>query len=270
MIKHALSNIALTAFDHKAELIQLGELGISGIEVAPSRKWRDTWTGLKPQDVEAYRKEVEAAGLEVVGLHSLFFDHPDLGLFKGEETDAQSLLFLEHLSSVCRDLGGKTLVYGGGRKRGDVPSDQAYTQAYNFFETLCRRIEDHGTCFCFEPLGPNDTDFINSALDSLAIVKDLSHPALKVQLDAKALYENDEVEPDVFQSVSKELVHFHANEPGLNPLGHSGTIDHHFLAKMLRDINYDGYVSIEQRMLNGDNPLADVKTSIAVLKENYV
>jgi sugar phosphate isomerase/epimerase len=269
-MKHAVSNIALTAFDHRHELMELRELGITGVEIAPSRIWHNTWTELKASDVTAYRNDIEIAGLEVVGLHSLFFDHPELGLFKGPETDAQSMLFLEHLSAVCRDLGGKTLIYGGGRKRGDMPLVQAYAQAYAFFSELCTRIENHGTCFCFEPLGPNDTDFINSALESLAIVKDISHPALRVQLDAKALYENNEAVSVIFQAVSDELVHFHANEPGLNTLGHSGVIDHQFLGQMLRDINYDEYISIEQRMLNDDNPLADIKVSIAVLKENYV
>ena len=91
-----------------------------------------------------------------------------------------------------------------------------------------------------------------------------------MQLDAKALYENNEAVSVIFQAVSDELVHFHANEPGLNTLGHSGVIDHQFLGQMLRDINYDEYISIEQRMLNDDNPLADIKVSIAVLKENYV
>lgn len=269
-MKYAVSNIALSPFDHQAELMQLRELGITGIEVAPSRRWQNTWTGLTPGDVESYRKDIEVAGLEVVGLHSLFFDHPELGLFKGPEADAQSMLYLEHLSTVCRDLGGKTLIYGGGRKRGDVPFDQAYIKARTFFNELCERIKDHGTCFCFEPLGPNDTDFINSALESLRIVNDISNVALRVQLDAKALYENNEASPEIFQAVSDKLVHFHANEPGLNPLGHSGTIEHSFLGQMLRDINYDGYVSIEQRMLNDDNPLVDIKISIDVLKENYV
>ena len=153
-MKHAVSNIALTAFDHRHELMQLRELGITGIEVAPSRIWHNTWSELKPSDVTAYRKDIENAGLEVIGLHSLFFDHPNLGLFIGPETDAQSMLFLEHLSTVCRDLGGKTLIYGGGRKRGEVSLDLAYAQAHAFFSELCKRIEDHGTCFCFEPLGP--------------------------------------------------------------------------------------------------------------------
>jgi len=268
-VKLSLSNIALTAFDHAHELSRVAAGGLQGIEVAPSRKWPDTWHNLKAHDVTLYRHEIESAGLSVVGLHSLFFDHPGLGLFKGAETTKKSMLFLRHLSKVCRDLGGKTLIYGGGRRRGKMPHAEAYNEAVDFFGELCVRTRDHGTCFCFEPLGPNDTDFIHSALESLEIVKAVSSPALRVQLDAKALYENNEATAEIFHAVADQLVHFHANEPGLNPLGHSATIDHRFLGQMLRKVNYGGYISIEQKMLNGDNPLADVNVSIAVLKENY-
>ena len=109
----AISNIALPAYDHAAELGRLRDLGMEGLEVAPSRVWRDTWHGLTAADVSAYRHAVETAGLRVVGLHSLFFDQPDLGLFKAPEIRRQSLDFLEHLSAVCRDLGGRTLIYRG-------------------------------------------------------------------------------------------------------------------------------------------------------------
>ena len=161
-MKLASSNIALPAYDHVHELGGLREMGLEGVEVAPSRVWRDTWHGLTTRHVETYRKEVEAAGLEVVGLHSLFFDHPELGLFCSEEFSSQTLAFMVHLSAVCRDLGGKTLIYGGGRKRGDIPEDEAYKRTIDFCLTLCESIEDHGTCFCFEKeeplLGSLDTD----------------------------------------------------------------------------------------------------------------
>ena len=113
-IKFSISNIALPAFDHADDFGRLVEFGLDGIEVAPSRVWRDTWRGLTTVEVTDYRRRVENAGLSVVGLHSLFYDQPDLGLFKAPRERAESLDFLEHLSKVCRDLGGKTLIYGGG------------------------------------------------------------------------------------------------------------------------------------------------------------
>ena len=269
MTKLAVSNIALPAYDHVAELSRLPELGLSGVEVAPSRVWRDTWRGLSPAMVAAYRRNVEGAGLTVVGLHSLFYDHPELGLFGDAETRARSLDYLVHLSAVCRDLGGRTLIWGGGRRRGDVPEAAANTEARAFMAELCRRIEGHGTCFCFEPLGPDETDFINSACDALAIVEAVDHPALRMQLDAKALVANDEASAEPFRAAAPHLVHFHANEPDLGVLGASGAIDHAALGGFLRDIGYQEFVSIEQRMLNAADPVADVALSARVLKACY-
>lgn len=268
-MKYAVSNIALPAFDHAAELGRLAGFGISAVEVAPSRIWHDTWRGLTNADVAAYRRDIEDAGLKVVGLHSLFFDHPELGLFKEPSARTESLDFLTHLSGVCRDLGGRTLIYGGGRRRGAVSEAEARRETVAFFGELCQRIGDHGTCFCFEPLGPKDTDFINSALESFAIAEQINHPAVRVQLDTKALVENNEAVAATFTAVAPMLVHYHANEPGLNVLGSSGTIDHKALGGMLHEIGYDGFVSIEQRMLSPDAPLDDIAASARVLQTCY-
>ncbi|MCH7935527.1 MAG: sugar phosphate isomerase/epimerase [Proteobacteria bacterium] len=269
MIRLAVSNIALPAFDHADDFGRLREFGIEAIEVAPSRVWQDTWKGLAPDAVADYRRRIEDAGLDVVGLHSLFYDQPRLGLFKEPTERAESLDFLEHLSGVCRDLGGRTLIYGGGRQRGALPEDEALAEAVDFFGELTKRVETHGTCFCFEPLGPGDSDFINSALDSLAIVEEVASPALRVQLDAKALVENGEAVIETFEAVRSKLVHFHANEPGLGVLGSTGEVDHALFGNALHAIGYKGYVSIEQRMLSQTDPLADLMTSAEVVKAAY-
>ena len=271
MPKLAVSNIALTAFDHQAELGRLSGLGLAGLEVAPSRIWHDTWHGLKPRQVEAYRRQVEDAGLRVVGLHSLFWDRPGLGLFRGADVRATTLDFLVHLSRVCADLGGRTLIYGSAsaRRRGGLPLADANAEAIDFFAALARRTGADETCFCFEPLGPDEADFINSAFDALAIVEAVDSPSLRMQLDAKALVANDEVAPATFRAAAPFLVHFHANEPGLVALGDSGRMDHALLGRLLREIGYEGYVSIEQRLLNESDPVCDVARSAAVLREHY-
>ncbi len=269
-MKFAASNIALPAFGHTRELALLADIGLHGLEVAPSRIWKDTWAGLAASDVAQYRKQIEAAGLKAVGLHSLFFDHPELGLFRGPDTRASTLDFMAHLSAVCRDLGGRTLIYGGGRQRGEMALEDAYAEAEEFFGELLARIAGHGTCYSFEPLGPKDSDFINSVADSIRLVRALDSPMLRVQLDAKALVENHELNAETVATTAPYLVHVHANEPGLAVLGSSGAIDHAALGKYLKGIGYDGYVSIEQRMLSEENPMADLAESVRVLKKCYL
>ena len=244
-------------------------MGVTGLEVAPSRVWRNTWHRLKPREVESYRLLVENAGLRIIGLHSLFYDQPGLGLFGDTETLVHTMDFMEHLSKLCRDLGGKTLIYGGGRKRGGVPLEEAYARSEAFFYELIPRIEQHNTIFCFEPLAVKDSDFINSTYDSIRLVKAVNHSSLKVQLDAKALVENNELTQAVFEAAAPYLAHVHANEPDFGVLGASGTIDHRSIGSFLRGIGYQQYVSIEQRMIGASFPLVALERSVNTLKECY-
>ncbi|MDC1214662.1 sugar phosphate isomerase/epimerase [Rhodospirillales bacterium] len=269
MISVSASTIALPPGDHDAVLSSLPELGIEALEVAPSRRWDNTWQELKPSDVTTYRRVIETTGLSVLGLHSLLFDHKDLSLFGDEKTQNDLADFLVHLSAVCRDLGGRTLIWGGGRLRHDVPITAATNHAISFMGDVCHRIEKHGTCFCFEPLGPTDSDFINSAREALEICHAISHPALQMQLDAKALFENNEITEDLFVAVADELVHVHANEPGLAVVGSSGDVDHKQIGQFLRRINYNGYVSAEQRMLSKETWRDDLAASAAFIRQAY-
>lgn len=269
MISVAASTIALPPGNHDAHLSGLRAIGVDALEVAPSRRWDDTWRGLDSTQVESYRRAIETAGLQVCGLHSLLFDHKDLLLFGDDDTRQRLADFLVHLSALCRDLGGRTLIWGGGRLRGDVSNADATARAIDFMADVCRRIEDHGTVYCFEPLGPNDSDFINSALEALDICRAIDHPSMAMQLDAKALVENNEVSPDVFTAVAPQLEHVHANEPGLAVVGSSGAVDHARIGALLHEIGYDGYVSAEQRMLDADTWADDLAISVAAIRRYY-
>ena len=269
MTRFAISNIALTAFAHLDQLPVLSELGLSGLEVAPSRVWEDTWHGLTPAIVADYRRHVEAAGLEVLGLHSLLFDQKDMGLFADASARKRVLDFMAHLSAVCRDLGGKTLIWGAGRWRHGRSLAEANAYATDFFQDLNTRIKDHGTCFCFEPLGPKDSDFLNSVIDAEKLVATLAVPSVGLHLDAKGITENGEMTPDIATLAKPYLKHVHVNEPGLGILGSSGEIDHPGFAKILNDISYDGFISIEQRMVDPTDALGSVRQSAAYLTSVY-
>jgi sugar phosphate isomerase/epimerase len=270
-MKLAISNIALPAYEHTSFFPELREIGVYGLEVAPSRIWMNTWESLTSQQVSQYSQSVEHSGLKVVGLHSLFFDHPELGLFRSLDITQKTLEFLTHLSKVCRDLGGKTLIFGSpaARRRNELPIDQAEAIAVDFFSTLCDKITDHGTCICLEPLTTNESDFINSVTDSHRIATIINHPGFKIQIDAKALADAQEVNSETFNTISSKLVHCHINEPGLGKLG-SGIVNHQQIANLLHSINYSEFVSLEQRMLESTNPIKAIKSSVSFMKKNYL
>ncbi len=268
-MKFSLSNIALTEYCHERELAMVGDLGFHGVEVAPSRVWKNTGPALSTKDIEHYRTRVELAGLSVVGLHSLFFDQPELGLFTRGGVRVKTLDYLVHLSEVCRDLGGKTLIYGGGRWRGGVSETQAFSVAVEFMNELVEKIRYHGTIFCFEPLSKHDSDFINSVYDSIELVKAVNSKSLRVQLDAKALLDNNELNSEVFEAARPFLTHVHVNEPDLGVLGNPGKVNHKIMGAFLRDIDYQGYVSLEQKKLYKNTTIRPIEESMKMLKKFY-
>jgi sugar phosphate isomerase/epimerase len=268
-MRFAVSNIGLPAYDHAALLPNLCEIGFDGLEVAVSRVWPESPEFLGGAEVAAYRRAVEAAGLRVVGLHAVLFGRPDLGLFKGRETTEKTVEFMIRLSSICRDLGGKTIIYGGGRVRGLVPVDEAHAECMSFLAELLPRIEEHKTIFCLEPLGPKDTDFLNSAEACVAFRDVVAHPSLGIHFDAKALVENGELHVATFERVRGRLQHFHVNEPGFSALKQDGAVDHTELGRMLRSIEYDGWISLEQRMFSETDAVSNLARSAAVMRSCY-
>ncbi len=269
-MKFSISNIALPEYQHFSELMSLRELGFEGLEVAPSRVWRDTLNEASNRSVDQYRREVEEAGLKVVGLHSLFFDRPELGLFLDKEYRTKTLDYLTHLSKVCRDLGGETLIYGGGRWHDNISDRAAITETISFLSDLIPRIESHGTTLCFEPLEKKYTNFINSVSESIDIVKLVGHSSVGVQIDAKELAISNELTPEAFEMAAPFLVHVHVNEPDLGVLGDSGAVDHLLISKLLNLINYQGYVSLEQKMLNKVFSMKPIQISAKIMSEFYL
>jgi hydroxypyruvate isomerase len=92
---------------------------------------------------------------------------------------------------------------------------------------------------------------------------------LKTHLDEKAICSGDEANLGLFKKVQPTLAHFHANDPGLGILGETGEVDHMLLGRLLKQINYQGCVSMEQKMIDQAEPLKPIKKSFSVLRENY-
>jgi sugar phosphate isomerase/epimerase len=267
-MKFALSNTALPALNHVEVLPRLGDMGFTGLEVAPAQMWADTWRGPDAASVTAYRRAAQAAGLEIIGLNSLLNGQPGLGIFRDAETVQRTEDFLVHLSALCRDLGGRTLILGGGRELNGLPPGRAWIACHAFLERLLPRIEDHGTMLCFAPLGSAEAGFCHTATNCRILATAVDHPAFGLQLNSGALTENGESGHAIFSAIYGHLEHFTINEPGLAPLGDSGRVDHPAMRRHLSASGYRGWVSVEQRAT--DDPLGDLARSARFLADCYL
>lgn len=270
-MKLAVSNLTLPAFDHLAHLSRLKALGVDGLEIAPDHTWtRPHWgKGFAAAELRAYHRAVQAAELKVVGLHALLGGRPELGLFEDADTRHHTIEHLVHLSTVCRDLGGRTLILDG-RWRRDLPVKEAWLQARELLERLLPRIESHGTVLCFAPLGPDEGDFCRLARECYMLVNALDHPSFGIHLSTAGLTGTGERGHANFAAARGRLEHFHIDEPGRVRLGSTGLVDHADMRRHLVASTYRGWVSLVQRFEPNWSPIDAVGEAVRFHNEFYL
>lgn len=222
-------------------------VGYDAIEIAPFTL-APRVTDLSPAERVRLRDTAARAGLGIVGLHwvlaqteGLHLTHPDPGV------RARTARYFVDLVDGCADLGGHVIVVGSPRQRSRLPGvshDQAWAWAAEVFRDAVRQAEDRAVTLCLEPLGPSETNFINTAAEAVRFVTEQASPALKIILDVKAMCSEGRPIPEIIQESWPHFAHFHANDPNLKGPGF-GDVDFRPIAAALRAVGYSGAVSVE-------------------------
>ena len=222
-------------------------LGYEGLEVAPF-----TLAGsagqVPPQRRAELRRSAEARGVEVLGLHwllvkppGLYITHPDPSVRR------RTADYFAQLVDLCADLGGKVMVIGSPKQRSLMPGvsrEQAVEYTKEVFRPALDPAARRGVTLAFEPLGPAETDFMNTVGESLELVKSLNHPAFQLNLDVKAMSAEPRPIPDVIRSAKGHVAHVQVNDPNLLGPG-MGEVKYEPIIAALREIGYDGWLSVE-------------------------
>lgn len=224
------------------------ECGYTGWEIAPFT------LGGRPELLPAERRrqlaeQVQRSGVEVVGLHWLLaktegfhLTTPDFGVRQN------TARYLGQLAQLCRDLGGSIMVLGSPLQRNFPPAemthDQAAVHARHVLEEVIPALEKQQVTLALEPLGPGEGNFWNYASQTVEVIEQIDSPWVQLHLDVKAMSTEGTEIADIIRANAKHLVHFHANDPNLLGPG-MGDVDFVPIFKALRDIHYDGWVSVE-------------------------
>ena len=109
------------------------------------------------------------------------------------------------------------------------------------------------------------TDFINTVSAGMKMVRQIDHPNFKIHLDVKAMSSEPIPVAEVIRSVrSEDIGHFHVNDPNLYGPG-MGNVDYGPIAKALKDIGWDKWLSVEVFKYDPD-PETIARKSIEYLK----
>jgi D-psicose/D-tagatose/L-ribulose 3-epimerase len=266
----ALSNIAWDASEDELVAALLAKYGIDAIDVAPGKYFHDVQNVI-PADVDRVRDRWGGRGIHVTGMQALLFGTTGLNLFGC--TGAQAAMF-DHLTAVCRiasRLGATRLVFGSprNRDRGALSDAEARAIAVPFFRRLGDVAGDHGVAFCLEP-NPSryGANFMIDSTETAAIVTEIAHRAIRMQLDTGALTINGEDPFQVIGTYAALIGHVHASEPDLVTLGDGGT-DHAGVAAALLEHVPDQLVSIEMLPAKHESNMSAIERAIRTAIQFY-
>jgi sugar phosphate isomerase/epimerase len=243
----AVSNIAWEPHDDDAIAEVLRREGVSGVEIAPT-KWRARPFDATAEEIAEFRRSWEDRGLRIVSLQSLLFGRPDLQLFGTPGVRAALGDYLRRVIDFAAALGAHALVFGSpkNRQRDSLDIHEATDIAAAFFRDLGPHASVHGVALCIEANPPEyGCDFVTTTAEAVALCAMIDHPGIRVNADLGGMTLAGEDPRASIRSARNFIAHVHASEAHLVELGASA--DHGAAATALREIGYDGWVSVEMR-----------------------
>ena len=261
-MKLSISNIGWTAPVDEVMHEQISCSGFAGLEIAPTRIFSEnTYDNLNAAKdwAERLRKHYQ---LVVPSMQSIWYGRTEK-LF-GSESERKALLaYTKQAIDFAEAISCRNLVFGCPKNRVIGDKDEWQTGVM-FFRELAEYAGEHGVVIGMEA-NPviYGTNYINTTQEAFALLAEVDRPAFRLNLDLGTMIQNEE-SAAVLRGMVKYISHVHVSEPFLKPIEKRDL--HKNVADILREENYQGFVSIEMGKVED---LAVLRQAMVYVKEVF-
>lgn len=244
----------------------LAELGFQGIEIPASRQINPYTTTV--EDRKQLKELVASYNLNIIAANVIY----PKGLSHVSENEAlrrKSVEYTWRLAEAAAQVDCRILVWGSSHAR-NIPEDMPFEVAWERNLAVLREAgkagEEYDVIFAIEPLSKRESNFINTVIEAFEIAESIGSNYVKVLADIRHMIREEDSVLDSLKTVASKLVHVHTADENLLVPGR-GVIDHAKIMKTLREIGYNGFVSIEARL--GEKPEEELRFAKNYLEEAY-
>ena len=233
------------------------KLGIcAGLESAPALReagWdyvegsvQALFCGLEPDEAWTMLEPIRSAAVPVLAANLLV---PAPLKVTGSSVDGDRLRrYMTHVLDRAGRCGTRMLVFGSGGAR-QVPDgfdkSRAEQQIVETGRMIAPIAERHGVTVVLEPLHGGECNIVNSVAEAMQCVRAVAHPSFQCLVDSYHLWMQGEP-LDAVRDAGAHVRHVHlADRDGRVAPGESKSTDYRPLFRVLKDIGYDGLMSVE-------------------------
>ena len=237
----AISNIAWAAENDAEAWDLMHRLGFGGMEIAPTRIFPENPYDHLDEARNWSRKLKDDQGFVVPSMQSIWYGRKE-NIFASAQERESLLDYTKSAIGFAAACGISNLVFGCPRNR-NMPENANPDDAIAFFGDIARYASQHGCVIGLEANPPMyHTNYINETAQALAVIDQVAHPGLRLNLDLGTVIANGE-SLEILRNRIDVIHHVHVSEPGLKVIEKRDL--HRELAQMLKNGGYNGFVSIE-------------------------
>lgn len=246
-MKFAICNEMFEGWEFEKVCSVARDAGYSGVEIAPFTLGKLA-NEVSPKERAVLHEAASNEGVNIIGLHWILAQTTGFHINCADKAVRdRTAAYLTDLSNLCADLGGTVMVFGSPKQRclcNDLTLEQTWNCAVETFRAIIPALEARNVTFCLEPLAPEETDFLNTADDAARMIREIASPNFQLLLDVKAMSSESKPIPQIINENQSILKHFHANDANKRGPGFGNT-DFMPIAAALKEIDYNGWVSVE-------------------------
>ncbi len=155
---------------------------------------------------------------------------------------------MQDCAKVAAEVGAKIIagpLYSPvGLFTGSRRTSEEWKRAVDCYQSIGPTLSDYGVTIAIEPLNRFETYFLNTAADAVALCDAINHPNVGILFDTFHANIEEKDVAEGYRICAPHLKHVHTceNDRGIPGTGH---VDWPGVFQALRDIRYDGWLTIE-------------------------